>query len=296
MPPEMLSISPDGTLFSVIVSKNENSTLYVFNSEGFPVFEQTFSGRVGRIQWLSNGELIIGLLEVKIYSFGSNLKGKLLRFNRDWGLRAASLFETTINPLLSKELAGKLPQTFDFDISASGDEVLYSRLYSPPAFPPARHLMLQNLQTHKETRIAVLPLLAGKARLTIDGESAFITAGAGQVEKQALWGTDTGGHWPADDFDYDVSSGLLLTENQLLRENDSLLSLPPESQGKLSWGGHFLLVSWENQLYLLTGYPVDPARMLTNFTLNKLRKLRRLRSRGLIDQNEYFQARERLLP
>ncbi len=293
--PDALCWSPDGTLLAAVVPAEGESHLYVFDQNGSAVFDAPFSGRVGRLQWPYAGILTAGVVKHKTYTFGTHMTGQLLQWDKHWQVSKTLLYETTITPATAFLLADRLHETLDFDISPFGDEVLYTRLFAPPAFAAERYLVLHSLYTTDETRIASLPLLAGKGRLAYDGESVLVAAGLGVVSQLDLWSSDLLQSRPGTQFDYDVVSGLLLTGHQLFKDKQLLLELPLQSQAKLSSGGQFLLIRWQKQLYLLAGYPAHKINNPSGPKMLIIQKLRRLRSRGLIEQNEYQQSRERLL-
>jgi hypothetical protein len=293
--PDALCWSPDGTLLAAVVPAEGESHLYVFDRSGTTVYDEPLPGRVGRLQWPDAGDLTAGVIKHKTYTFGTHITGQLLHWDERWRVSKTLLYETTITPATAFLLAGQLHETLDFDISAFGDEVLYTRLFAPPAFAAERYLVLQNIQTSDETRITTLPLLTGKGRLAYDGESVLVTSGLGMVSQRDLWSPDLLQTWTGNLLGYDASLGLLLTDNKLFKDQQLLLKLPLDSLARLSTGGQFLLIKWQKHLYLLTGYPAHKIQMLSEPKMLKIKKLRRLRSRGLIEQNEYQQSRERLL-
>ena len=293
--PETLCWSPDGVQLAVTTRVGAVSKLTVFDRSGVNVYEQDLNGLVGRLQWPLVGGLTAGVLRYESYRFGTHIAQRLLRWDAGWLMTEVPLYETTIMPSTAATLNGRLAETFDFDLSPLGDEVLYTRLHAPPAFAASRHLVLFNLQTRQERQVAALPLLNGAGRLTADGEFALISEGIGQVRRQDMWSNGSSDSWAGEYSDYDASSGLLLAGHQLLQDHLLLLELPPKSQTQISFGGKFLLINWDKRLYRLTGYPVSQNEPNDEVSMTKLKKLRRLRSRGLIELNEYQQSKARLL-
>lgn len=292
--PDALCWSPDGAWLATAIRQEDGSILHVFDRSGGVVHREQLAGRVGRLQWPKAGRLTAAVLEFKTFSFGTHISGQLLQWDVHWDSTKTPLYETTINPALATQLSGRLHQTLDFDLSPLGDEVLYARLYAPPAFDPARYLVLRNLQSADEARIAPLPLLEGRGRLAADGESVLVADGAGEVSLQGLWSSEIHEIWAGRRFDYDAASGLLLVDRQLFQGQAPLVTLPQESRAQIAPGGEYLLVNWQQQLYLLSGYPLSAPQARSTGSLQRLLKLRRLRSRGLIEQHEYLQSRERL--
>ncbi len=292
---ETLRWSFDGALLAATTYMDGESHLYVYDRSGVAVFDTHFAGRVGRLQWSHTGQLTAGVLSARKFSFGTHIKGQLLSWDGRWRMTKIPLFETTIKPTTAAQLADRLYETFDFDLSPLEDEVLYTRLYAPPAFAATRYLVLHNLQTGEEKQIASLPMLVGKGRLAADGESAYVTDGKGQITLQDLWSTRILQQWTGTRFDYDPRSEWLIADGGLYQGQQLQVQLPPKSFFRLSSGGHFLLVSWNRQLYLLSDYSAGERTKIGGVRMKKLQKLRRLRSRGLIEQAEYLQARERLL-
>jgi len=293
--PDAICWSPDGKMLVAVVPQDGDSHLYVFSQAGQSVYDEKIPGRVSRLQWLEHGSLTAGILDHTTYKFGTHIVAHLLQWDALWRTTQIPLYETTIKPVTAVQLAGHLHETLDFDISSFGDEVLYTRLYAPPAFAATRHLVLRHLQTAVESKIADLPLIDGAGRLTSDGESALISNGVDAVRLEEMWNSERLTIWAGDSFSYAPPSGLIVVGNQLYQGGRSVLRLPPSSHAQISFGGDFLLVKWHSQLYLLSGYLVSHDNGPKIVDMEKLLKLRRLRSRGLIEPDEYHQSRERLL-
>lgn len=293
--PDALCWSPDGSHLAAVTYTDGESHLYIYDRSGRSVYDQNLVGRVGRLQWPQSGQLTASVLGFKTYSFGTHISGQLLQWDVRWRSTEIPLFETTIKPTTAARLTGQLHKTFDFDLSPLGDEVLYTRLYAPPAFAATRHLVLRNLQTEKEKEIKLLPLLNGAGRLMADGESVILSDGMGQIRMLDMWDVRNHQEWPGNRFDYNALSGLRLTDNRLYLNSNLLVELPQENRAQFSLTGQFMLVMWNNHLYLLDGYPLEKSTRIDGVKMKKLQKLRRLRSRELIEPNEYRQARERLL-
>ncbi len=292
---DALCWSPDGRYLAAVSTHENQSRLQVYDSRGQRVFEAGFAGRVVRLIWPQQNQLLAGALTYKSYRFGTHIKGRLIEWDQQWRQSEVPLFETTIKPSTAKRLAGQLYKTFDFDLSPLADEVLYTRLYAPPAFEARRYLILHNLQTKEEKRIGVLPLLRGKGRLTREGESVFVSDGLQRIKRLNLWSLKVQHQWAGNTFAYDAGSDLLATETGLYRGQQLLSPLPAGSLTEFSTGGKYLSVIWNRHLYLVSGYPVPVEPAITGVKREKLQKLRRLRSRKLIEPEEYLQARKRLL-
>lgn len=295
-PIDALVWSPDGLMFAVSFQLKGETRLIVFDRKGEQLFTAQLPARVSRLQWPDSGLLTAGVLVVKKYTFGSHIQGLLIQWEKGWQRNNILLYETTITPATTSQLADQLYRTFDFDLSPLGDEVLYTRLHAPPAFSASRYLVLLNLQTKLEQQVIKLPLLAGAGRLIADGETAIINDGQGQIFRRDLWTGEISQSMVAGRFDYEPDSGLLVVDGNLYQGLSPLLKLPDGSLSCLSFAGQYLLIAWERQLYLLTEYPVVNPVQFSREQKERLLKLRRLRSRGLIDQAEYLQTRGRLLP
>jgi hypothetical protein len=294
--PETLCWSPDGTQLAATIRLGDVSQLNVFDRNGNGIYVSELDGRVARLQWPRTGGLTAGVMAHKNYKFGTSITQQLYRWDEGWRRTETPLYETTLMPSTVAQLTGgRIYETFDFDLSPLTDEVLYTRLHAPPAFTASRHLILYNLRTGQEREISALPLLSGRGRLTADGESALIAAGRGKIRRQDLWSGKILSDWSGDYLDYAAASELLVANERLYAGSELLLELPAGSRAQLSSSGRFLLVKWHKQLYLLSSYAVAKSPSIEGGKLEKLLKLRRLRSRGLIEQNEYLQARERLL-
>ncbi|MCF6179920.1 MAG: hypothetical protein L3J63_11110, partial [Geopsychrobacter sp.] len=225
-PPETLCWSPDGLMLAATVLMDGESHLYVFGADGVLVYKHHFPGHTTRLQWPRYGRLTASVLTTQTYSFGTHISGQLLQWDGRWRILTIPLYETTIVPSIAKILQGRLSHSFDFDLSPLEDEVLYTRIYAPPAFDASRRLMLHNLQTGQEKQVAVFPLLGGAGRLAEGGESAVINGNFGQLKLQNLWTNKILAQWSGDRFDYDAASDLLVTETGLFHAEHLLVALP----------------------------------------------------------------------
>lgn len=295
VPADAVCWSPDGRFLAATARMDGESHLYVFDRSGAPVYDLHLPGRVARLQWPASGRLTAGLLSTQAYSFGTHVKAHLLTWDGRWKISRKLLYETTLTPSTAQLFGPRLFRSLDFDLSPLEDEVLYTRIYAPPAFAASRQLLLKNLQTGRERVVSALPLLKGSARLAVDGESMLIDEGLGVVRMEDMWSGKALQEWEGEQFAFDHASELVVTNSSLYQGRHKLIKLPPGSRAQVSPGGRFLAVAWQGMLYHLTGYPVMKEKKISGVQMKKLQKLRRLRSRELITLPEYRQARERVL-
>jgi len=293
--PDAMSWSMKNEL-AVSMAQEGQALLRLYSVTGERLFEQPLPGRVSRLQWSEDGTLTAGVLERKTYRFGTHLTAWLYQWNEKRQLKRWKLFESTINPAVAAQQGDHLFRLFDFDLSPLGDEVLLTRIFAPPAFAPARRLMLYHLATRKTQILDELPLTSGSARLGAEGETLFVAKGAGQISQRRIWFEHLDQQWPGENFSFSPRAQLLLIDNRLYNRKGLLLELPPLSQPRFSAGGRYLLVLHADALYRIGGYPRADLLPFEPRVLKKLLQLRRLRSLGLIEPRDYSQARERLVP
>lgn len=292
--PDSLCWSPDGSLLAAALYHDGQAQLQVLDRNGTLVYEQALPGRVFRLRWPQAGGLMAGALQADSYKFGTHVTEHLLRWDDLWQVTDIPLYETTLMPITMARLGEHLYQTFDFDLSPLGDEVLYTRVHAPPAFSSTRHLILHNLRSGEERQVANLPLLGGTGRLAADAESVLVVDGQGTIKKQDLWSGALRQQWPGSRFDYSAATDLLIADGRLFLDQLEFFDLPEASSAQFSLGGKFILIAWHKSLYRLEGYSVAAVPELEPEILERLLKLRYLRSRGLIEPNEYLDAKEKL--
>lgn len=294
--PDSLCWSFDDSRLAAGFHTADGGLVQIFDRQGVLQRELRVDGRIARLRWTREG-LWGAVISRRDFSFGSRIKAHLVRFDEKWERQGFKLYETTITPATLKRLQQGVYRSFDFDISPFGDEILYSRLYAPPAFGATRQLVLHHLLSGAEHQIATLPLRGGRGLLADDGETALIDDGQGVIRRQRLWGKQqVVERWSGEGLDYVAGRRLLLAGNRFYLDGKLQFVLPAGSHARFAAGGRFLLVDWQNHRYFVRGYVLPDRSVLPAEKVDKLRQLRRLRSRELIDNAEFQRALKRLLP
>lgn len=294
---DALCWSYDGNFLAVAVQKANQSVLTIYTAVGRLQTEHSVPGRVSRLQWLKEQPLVASLLEHKTYKFGTHLKASLAQVDRQGSMEILPLYETTINPATAARLGENLFRLFATDLSALGDEVLYARIFAPPAFAAQRRILIRNLASGAERQLAEISLEKGGARLLADGETALVFNGSNQVEQLELWQEAQKASFAATDFSYNAASDWLILDDHLQsRDKQFLLNLPPLAQHWFSANGQHGALNSDGYLYLLANLGVREKPELPRQLREPWQTLRKLRSSGLIDEKDYHMAKEWLFP
>lgn len=292
---DALCWSFDGRWLAVAQRQGRGALLKIFSHSGLLVNEIAFEGRLVQLLW-PPGELLYGAeLRTRSYRFGTHLDANFYIVATNGSKEAIDLYETTISPAVAARLEERVYQPLEIDLSPLKDELLYTRIFAPPAFAAERRLVIRNLVSEAERQVSAIPLNKGAGYLQADGESLLVAEGDGQVRQVSLWKDQQQIRYTADKFAYHRSGPWLMLGQRLRQDRGDLdLVLPDSVQLYFSSNGQQLILKRGAQLYLLKDLPVDGLPQIEASELKTWLKLRKLRSLGLISHEEYHMAKERL--
>lgn len=294
--PAALAWTPDGESFAAAFPEKDVSFVRIFAMDGRRIGEARMEGRVGRLFWLPNGDILASSVKLDLHSFGGGMKATLYRWDGRGEPLGTTLGETTVKPLTLRDWGGLLYRTVNLSISPFGDEILYTRLYDPPAFSPYLKVILRHLESGREREIASVAITSGGGVFSPDGEEVLYGDGIRESRLVDPWRGVEVSSRPLPGRGIALSPGgrHILIDGRLFREGKEIAAFPPGSAGEFSPRGDRLLLSSEGRLYLVEGLGTEPSGPIVPVVRERLLKLRRWRSEGLITPEEYRAVRERI--
>lgn len=293
--PTALAWSADGKQLAAAFSLEQETVLRLYDSQGNFQSQARLGGRVCGLAWRSSSTVLALAVKQQVYTFGANLAGILYHWDGKGEPTLTSLYETTLMPALLRRWERVLQRTLTFAISPLDDEILYARLYAPPAFTPYLKLILRNLENGTEREVATASLLSAGGVFTRDGEQ--IIYGDGESESRLIdpWGDRTVSTFPSPGRATALSpSGrYLLLDGHLYRDGREIASFPANSVGAFSPDGGRLALRYRERLYLVTGLSEEPAAPRDPARDARLRQLHKWLSEGLITSREYIKTLEK---
>lgn len=292
-PPLVIAWSQDGRLLAAAFASGEGSVLRLF--DGAAVARQTaVAGRVSDLAWLPGGDLLVAATVLKHFSFGSDFRTTLYRWDGVADPHPVTAHNITVKPLTVHRWGSALYGAIRIDLAPQGDAVVYTRLHDPPAFSPYLKLVLLHLDSGAERVLADVGLASGggvhagdDTVVYGDGRGLSLLLDPWTGRKLRSW--ETPGHSVA------ASAGgrYLLLDGRLYREGDEVAAFPDGSGGHFAPGGQ-LFLRIDRRLYRLAGLEDDTPASLEPAVSERLLELRRWRSEGLITHDELLQQRERM--
>lgn len=286
--PVVLAFNPSGSeLAAAFVATDESRLQRFASSTGEVLAEIVFPGRCEAL--LSReGEWLAFVTTHEIFRFGGNLRSRLLRWDGVHAPRESMLNDTTLyRPTLAGE--GAALATLRPQLSPHGDEILYMRLYNPPAFASYIAVTLRHLDTESDHLVARLPKMSGSATYLDGGEVVAYGDGISAVKLIDPWTMGERGHFPYPGVRLaaPASGEILWIDNSLLRRDGQLLlSFNKTAEPVRFFSDGRLLLRDNEHLWLLRGLPAAPSPPpLPSAT--QLPLLRKWRAEGLIDVQEY---------
>lgn len=292
--PTALAWSPDGKLLAAAFYLENIAVLRLYDQQGEVRAQARLAGRANALAWRSSSSILVHAVQQRVYSFGANLAGVLYSWDGKSEPVPTPLYETTLMPAFYRQWEGTLQRTLTFSISPLNNEILYTRLYSPPAFTPYLKLMLRHLEGGTEREIAIASLNSAGGIFLRSGEQ--IIYGDGEKESQLFdpWGDRTVSTLPSPgrSLALSPSGSYLLLDGHLYRDGKEIASFPSGSVGVFSHRGGRLAIRYGERLYLIANLPEKPAVPLDPVMADRLRQLHKWLSEGLISAQDYRKARE----
>lgn len=294
--PLALAWSVDGERLAAVFSEGEQSRLVVYNADGLENTSFLTPGRLTQLAWTPEGELLALSIQLKTFSFGTNLKAVLLRWNSQKLPAKESLFETTLKPRTVAELGEELYQLFRFDLSLFGDEIAYTRLYDPPVIRKSIKVIHRHLTARAERLVYDLPLQSGGSLWSFDSESLLMSDGGSRTFLFDLWQHRFLQSWPLPGQHLALSpmENMVFIDGYLYRDEQEIARLQ-SGRAVFSQNGKHLLVAGQGNLFMYSLPSVEVVSPLAERTKERLLLLREFRSKNLLTVEEYNDAREGLL-
>ena len=286
-----LEFAPDGTRLAAVFATPDKSLLQLFDLEGKILAETMVTGRITSIAWRSEHELLATALQMKKYSFGTELISLLYRWDTVAAPVATTLNDMTVKPRTAKLPEATLNQSVKMALSPYGDEIAYSSLKEPPLFKTYLSVALRHLDSGASRVVAEVDLGSGGPLYTPDGETLLIGDSQALTRRLSLPEGKEINAWPVagDHIACSPSGSYMLLHGHLYQGGQEVAWFPRESTGVFLPDGSGLAISCEGTLFLVAGLndpkPPPPA------DLGRILELRRLRSLGLITDKE-FKARK----
>jgi len=293
-PPTALAWSPDGSRLAAALDSGDVTRLVVL-ADGGVEHETAIPGTVRSLFWPDGAEILCLATALKTYSFGGNFVLTLHRWQPGGESAAVALHDVSLKPLTLRNWGGILHRTPHPELSPFSDELLYARLHDPPAFSPYLKIVLRHLESGAEREVAVVPVTAGRALWSADGESVVCGDGV-SVRSLDPWTGREGESLPLPGYALAASPGgrYLFADGRLYCDGALLATFPAGAAASFSPRGGKLLLHYDKHLFLLSGLEEEAPSALPDATRGKLLLLRKWRSMGLLSPQEYLEQKVRL--
>ncbi len=293
--PVALAWSPSGSKLAAAFPANENSTLRIFGTEGNITAQNSADGTISDLAWVTDDILIFLVISLKNYSFGSTYRTSLWRWETNGTPALIEEKNVTIKPHTVKIMGAQLYKTAKLSISPLGDEILYTTLHDPPVIEPYLKILLRHLETGAEKEVAQVDPATGGAYL-LHEDMILYSNGINEVKLLTPWTGDEIYNWQTAGRKLAVSpSGqYLLADGQLFDDTMNITNFSPGVDGYFTASGH-LFIRHRNLLYRLSGLGIKKSRPLTPEIQRNLLEIRKWRSTGLINNQEFLLQQKRIL-
>lgn len=295
-PATAISFSPRGEMLAAAIPAGKITFLRLFDSEGKTVSETKIAGRVVSLLWRSDSQLLASAIDFRKYSFGTELKSFLYQWSGKTPPEKEKLTDVTLRPQVAA-----MPEELLFDqlrlaLSPYGDEIAYTSLKDPPLFSPYLRVIIRHLDTGAEAEVAQTSIGAGTVAYGPDGEWLMVGHDTAETRKVSLPDGKVLEKLPpsAGRPAISPSGAYLFLGGELYQGDKVIASFPPEAKGSFLPDGSGLALSHKGKLYLLSGLKDAGAERPAD--LERILKLRRLRSQGLISEDEYQQQKGKVTP
>ncbi len=284
--PKAISWSPTGAFIASSTGSTENSSIRIFSSDGTVLADVAVEGSVHDLGWTSDNELLIAAVTVKTFSFGGNYSVRLYRWRQNEELSHEVIADTS--PLKSnlQAMGDSIYDSVHLQISPFHDEIIYTRLLTPPNVDMHYQLVVRHLDSGSEKIVAKLPYGSQGGRYLLQGDNVFFSDGRYQSIKRSIWGTEAYETYkPGLSVEISPGGRYKLIDRNLLQDRDVLFRFARVDKAAFSPDGSKLLFISGRDLYLLSALEDSPVLRVT--VSQRLLELRRWRSEGLITPQEY---------
>jgi hypothetical protein len=284
-----LSFSPAGDRLAAALPVQDKTVLRLLDRQGKVVGETTIPEMVTSMSWRSQSQLAIAALDVKKTPEGTRLGARLYLWDGSGAPAGVTLREGTVRPQVADPLRAALFTSFHLAISPYGDEIAYSFLVDQPPLPPYQRITVRHLESGREWEIGRTSVGSGGPLYTPDGESLLVGDTHALTRRFSIPDGREMDAWPAagNDPALSPSGSYLFLDGRLYQNGRTVVSFPSQSRGSFLPDGSGLAVSYDGKLYLVSGLNERAVSAPAPAELERLLKLRKLRSLGLISEKEY---------
>lgn len=290
--PTQLGWSVDGSTLAAAFEGKGSCALRLYTVKGEPRGGCSIPGRICGLHWRRDGTLLALAVEMEPMRFGIRMAQVLHEWDGKGLPTASVLNENIMMPRVAQRVELMLPRLLGFELSPLEDEILYHRLYTPPALEPRLRLMLYHLGSGHTRVLATVGLAAHGARFSEAGDR--ILYGDGEVASHQVdpWGgrAEVTVPLPGRQVDQSPSGRLLFLDGQLFKDGRRLVQFLGPTRGFFGGEGGELFLVQGSHLYLMSGLPDGAVVPLREAELTRLRALRKWLSEGLITSEDYRQA------
>lgn len=282
-----LCFSPGGEKLAAALPAQGHTFLRLFDRQGRPFAEATIPETITSMTWRSESQLLAAALGVGNVEAGCELTSLLYLWDGLTPPVATTLSRVTVPPAEAKRLEHDLLRTLSLDISPYGDEIAYGSLKTRPNFAPYQSIAVRRLEDGAEREVGKTSVGSGGPLYTPDGESLLVGDDHALTRRLSIPDGREIYAWPAPG-DYPAispSGAFTFLDGRVYENGRTLFSFPTRSRGAFLPDGSGLAVSYDGKLYLLSGLKDQAPGPRAN--LEQLLRLRRLRSLGLISEQEY---------
>jgi predicted small lipoprotein YifL len=291
----LLSFSPGGGKLAAAVPAENQDLVRLFDSKGNVVGETTIPGKVTGIGWRSDAQVLLTVVQIKKFSFGSLLTGYLYQWDGASPPVATKLSDVTVRPALAKLPEADLLRNYQLAISPFGDEIAYTAIKDPPLFPSYQRVAIRHLESGVDRDVAVNAIGSGAPLYFPDGETLLLPNEHRLTRRLTIPEAKETDAWPSPGSypALSPSGSFVYLDGRLYQDGRTITSFPAEARASFLPDGSGLVLSYQGKLYLVSGLndraaaslPADQERILT---------LRKLRSLGQITDKEYKTQKEAL--
>lgn len=293
--PSALVWNPAGTRLAAAFMHGGSSRVILFGPDGVETATTEVTGSVCAISWFSADELLFAVIESRPFSFGTDRREMLYRWNGSGTPVVTVLGSTNVKPLTRSRWPWIVSGGLQLAVSPVGDEFLFTRFFDPPAFQPYFRVILRHLDTGQEREVATISMDGGSA-IFADSETILYGDGVEATHLVDPWENREIASYSLPGRALAVSGRTMAIDDRLYENGEEIAAFPGSSVISFTQDGAGVLLLHENSVYLLNSLPEQPKTpQLQPEPLQKLLQLRQWRSEGLITPSDYREMKERIL-